>query len=742
MNISGKPLSECARSILSKGLNFCPTPTNLNKQKTLQELDDLQRNLSLKVHFHNENKLNNQIYIPSTLEKIAKKRNKHPFQPPHENSVLAYTDAIKDEIIHCKRKNIPYNVTKEELEAINNLASRTDIVIKRADKGGAVVVCSSEWYRAEALRQLNDNNYYKQVEHDDTKKHEDIVSNKVKEFTDANIINRKLAKQLTPLESRTPEFYLLPKTHKPTITGRPVISSTGCHTETISAFVDQHLQPAAEKLPSYIKDSNDFVSKMKMLGRISPRDILVTLDVSSLYTNIDNSEGIEALRQNETIKSRYTQPFINMICVFMNLILTLNNFIFNGINYHQIKGTAMGTRAAPNYANIFMGWYEKLNIMDTSWKDHITFYGRYIDDIMFIWKSDEHTLLEFFKYLNAAHNTIKFTWEYSRDSINFLDIKLIKDPKGYLSTDLYKKKTDTNGYLHRTSAHPTHCKDSIPYSQFLRLKRIVTEPVKLRKRFNEFIEYFTCSGYSRKSLKSTAAKVLAHDPSPRPPQDASRNTTRLITTYNELLPDMQDMIKKHWTITQTNKKCRNALTESPQIVYKRNKNLSDFLVRAKYRHEGSVRQRGIHKVSKCNNCSWCKNITEGSEFQSRHTGEIYKILHKMSCVSPWVIYLCECAVHKKQYVGKSETKLTVRMNNNRYHLKLPNPMCKLVQHFKGSTECNLERDMKLMPIEHLRIADDTTRRKDEIKETLRRREIFWQNKLQTLHPNGLNKREG
>ena len=42
----------------------------------------------------------------------------------------------------------------------------------------------------------------------------------------------------------------------------------------------------------------------------------------------------------------------------MKLVLILNNFVFNSVNYLQKKGTAMGTRAVPNFANVFMGYFE------------------------------------------------------------------------------------------------------------------------------------------------------------------------------------------------------------------------------------------------------------------------------------------------------------------------------------------------------------------------------------------------
>ena len=99
-------------------------------------------------------------------------------------------------------------------------------------------------------------------------------------------------------------------------------------------------------------------------------------------------------------------------------------------------------------------------------------------------------------------------------------------------------------------------------------------------------------------------------------------------------------------------------------------------------------------------------------------------------------------MHHKQYIGKSETQLNIRMNNNRNHLKLVKPKCKLVQHFKESNDCNFERDLTIIPIEQLDISRDNTRSLDEKKEVLKRREIFWQKTLSTFTPHGLNKREG
>ena len=291
---------------------------------------------------------------------------------------------------------------------------------------------------------------------------------------------------------------------------------------------------------------------------------MVTMDVSSLYTNIDNDEGIDAMVNNTSLKSRYSDSLLSFIKTLMHLILSLNNFIFNGTNYHQVKGTAMGTRAAPNYANIYMGWFEEKHIYSSRWKQNISFYCRYIDDIFLIWDSSLQELEDFMKYINNVHPSIKFTHEKSKEKINFLDILVMKDKDGVISTDVYQKPTDTHNYLQFDSSHPKHCIRSIPYSQFTRLKKIISEPETLKRWISEFTEYFVNSEYPRSFLRRVANDVLGQrkDANKQPKQNTE--TTKVLTTFNERLPNLNNLIEKHWSITQTNEKCRRVLKSPPR----------------------------------------------------------------------------------------------------------------------------------------------------------------------------------
>ena len=95
----------------------------------------------------------------------------------------------------------------------------------------------------------------------------------------------------TPTASRIPVFYTLTEIHKPTPVGRPIISGCDAPTERLSCLVDKILQPIAQQQKSYLKDTTDFINFIEKT-KLPKGVILVSMDVTSLYTNIPQEEGI------------------------------------------------------------------------------------------------------------------------------------------------------------------------------------------------------------------------------------------------------------------------------------------------------------------------------------------------------------------------------------------------------------------------------------------------------------------
>ena len=92
---------------------------------------------------------------------------------------------------------------------------------------------------------------------------------------------------------------------------------------------------------------------------ILPDMILYTLNITSLYTNILHNKGAQSIKEFLAIHRDTNALAHNMYTIeLLEVVLTNNYFNFNGKHYHQLSGTAMGTKLAPSYANLFMPKFE------------------------------------------------------------------------------------------------------------------------------------------------------------------------------------------------------------------------------------------------------------------------------------------------------------------------------------------------------------------------------------------------
>ena len=160
-----------------------------------------------------------------------------------------------------------------------------------------------------------------------TPTHTVINKTTIDQFASEKLIHKKAAKALKVETAKTSSFYMLPMVHKKNNPGRPIISTINNPTSSIAQFVDHHLQPIAEKLLSFVKDTGAFLRKINDIGTIPKISIQVTMDVASLYSNIPHRKGINATVQ--ALENWWT-PLIptRVLIKFLSLFLHLNNFIF------------------------------------------------------------------------------------------------------------------------------------------------------------------------------------------------------------------------------------------------------------------------------------------------------------------------------------------------------------------------------------------------------------------------------
>jgi hypothetical protein len=262
-----------------------------------------------------------------------------------------------------------------------------------------------------------------------------------------------------PNQTRTPRLYFLKKIHKNPMGIRPIVSSCNSITEPISQFVDKWLQNYVHKLPSYLKDSTQFINLIE--SQTLPHDcFLASIDVSSLYTNIPHSEGVQSvlhfLSSDPDAYKQPEQPIPEVLSELVNIVLKNNVFEFNNRYYLQIQGTAMGTKMAPAYANLFMGKLEQ-KLIHTG-KQHIRIWKRFIDDIFIIWTGSHEQFSDYMTEINQLHDTIKFTHDISDTELTFLDVTLYKGNRfrsqNILDIRTQIKPTNKQLYVHASSYHP------------------------------------------------------------------------------------------------------------------------------------------------------------------------------------------------------------------------------------------------------------------------------------------------
>lgn len=141
-----------------------------------------------------------------------------------------------------------------------------------------------------------------------------------------------------------------------------------------------------------------------------------------------------------------------------------NYFMFNGDFFLQVSGTSMGSICAPNYANLFVGFFEKNFVLNADINVHyskILKWYRFIDEVFCLFHGSVNELQDFFDRLNNFNANLSFTMEYSQERVHFLDMWVIKN-QGRLTTTLYRKETDKNTLLLASSFHSTPLKRGLP----------------------------------------------------------------------------------------------------------------------------------------------------------------------------------------------------------------------------------------------------------------------------------------
>lgn len=253
-------------------------------------------------------------------------------------------------------------------------------------------------------------------------------------------------------------MYGIPKVHKQFINIppiRPIVSQCGSVLKPIATFLDHVLQPLAQSYPDYLHNSTCLSCILQEL-KVPENALLVSIDVESLYPSIPQTDMLEIIYQEMSEKRHLLIFDPNLIIKLLQINVNNNYFEFASLIFQQIDGKAMGSACSPTVANIYMSVTLRKFLRTQNNKPLLL--SRYIDDIFIIWIHGQKELDQFMCNLNQFNSSLRYTYQYSSTSTDFLDLTIYKGSNfpntNILDTCTFQKTQNLYQYLHYSSNHP------------------------------------------------------------------------------------------------------------------------------------------------------------------------------------------------------------------------------------------------------------------------------------------------
>ena len=546
---------------------------------------------------------------------------------------------LKHKIMNCfknHRSTEPKNHSKGDLEALKALRADPSVIVKRSDKCKSFVIMPKETYieKAETIT-----SQYESVPKNPTPRLE-AETKKIIAKTLGGKIPDRVVNAIKPTSSRTAELYGLPKSHKPDIPLRPIVSACGDPLDKLTWLLERIISQLLTFVPAHLQNTYDFLNRLdqKFPTGVPKDSILFTVDVANLYGNIPINEAIES-----TIKLiAKNKESIDLLGLDLDAIKHLlshcltNNYVrFGHRFYRQNHGIAMGSRMAPPLAIVFMDAVESMMLASADLQPAI--YLRYIDDIFGIWTHGPDTLDTFLDLLNSFHPSLKFSCDRSDLSeakqIPFLDTLVTLNDNGSLTTELYIKPMAAPIILPYSSAHPIQTKRSVLYSQLLRAKRLGSSAAAQVRGMQKIESLFLANGYPAKLIKKTKFSVTAQNSKVPDRQSKSKQSNRSDTIYLSL-PYIDDKLSRKIDSVVKSSKL------PVRIAWQSGQTLSDKLTAS-----ALEKPQCPAGNKKCNCC------LAGLKERCHSKNAVYMIT-------------CNLCANKPAYIGESKRSVRLRFNEH------------------------------------------------------------------------------
>ena len=232
------------------------------------------------------------------------------------------------------------------------------------------------------------NGPYQLLNKDPTTKIKTKTLKQLKVLKDSEFIDNKLYYYLKPTDSPAPRFYGQPKIHKPGVPIRPIVSYSGSPLYNLNKYIANILKAYVRDENNNAKNSTTFSNYIRNVP-IEDDEIMVSFDVTSLYTNIPIIDTLNIIKDYVNNNDQFTRKMTipqDKFLALVHLVLTTAWYTFNFQFYQQTDGLAMGGPASSTTAEIYMQVYERRLMSVRIWKTFSMISTIFIKILSLLWR--------------------------------------------------------------------------------------------------------------------------------------------------------------------------------------------------------------------------------------------------------------------------------------------------------------------------------------------------------------------
>jgi hypothetical protein len=571
-NLSSKSLKDYDY-IFKRGLKHVPKPLDTSDKEIDESMESFKHKIGWNYFMKHQEKPD--VEFNSSFKTTSK--------PFHFSGIYGKPLDVLEQTINDLNKYKTISLTKhcisKETLAIRNLKNDTSLFWTPSDKNLGLVCLNTLDYHQLVMKHLQqpiyskigpliDNTFF-DTHYQSTKRQFVKLMNEVMIPMETNSNNTQIIKYLkeqlangTKEKFKYPAFHALPKLHKglKDLKSRPVVGAVDWYTTPVSKILSFHLNNIIkdQQAEHLLSRTTDTITRLNQIKRseITSNSILVTLDIESLYTNIDLSILNEILE--------HFDPYLKELSMFIN---NNNKFEYLGDIFKQSNGIAMGTNAAPEMANLYL-----LTLLDTQLLqiDQIKAYCRFLDDLFFVWNGSESSLDRLISKLQVLIPGIKFTCKKSRKMVEFLDLCIVLD-QNEIHYYTHQKLMNKYAYITPSSCHPLHVFKGWIKAELNRYKNNSSRRLYYQRTKELFYQRLLDRGYPRSFLTPIFKTHYYVFPNVTPKE--KQKVLPLIIRYSKR-PKLISLVK----LFHQNAELTNMFPQHKLLVcWKKSRNIQDIL---------------------------------------------------------------------------------------------------------------------------------------------------------------------